>query len=165
MTILFLCSGDSCVVDDAPGTCKFLKHCPSVYQQLLQGNPPTATCGFVRADPLVCCPEGEQPKTTTPSTKISTERSGPEPLIATRVARASELSHRKLQEVLFNKSTTMVHVSIHLCIFYLCSRMRGVREISVPVSVPAYPSSERETGKQVGLRDQVAHNDRRRQEG
>ncbi|XP_076229384.1 venom protease-like [Nomia melanderi] len=84
--------GDSCVVDDAPGTCKILQQCPPVYQQLLQGNPPTKVCGYVGFDALVCCPTGQRPTTTTtrrPPT--STEQTGPGPLIANRegsVARA-----------------------------------------------------------------------------
>ncbi|KAJ8686281.1 hypothetical protein QAD02_022075 [Eretmocerus hayati] len=39
------------------GTCTLLANCDEVYQQLIQGNPPGAHCGFIGSNPVVCCPE------------------------------------------------------------------------------------------------------------
>ncbi|XP_017886282.1 uncharacterized protein LOC108628700 [Ceratina calcarata] len=48
--------GSDCTVDKSPGICKRIIECPSVYQELLRGNPPRMTCGYINFDPLVCCP-------------------------------------------------------------------------------------------------------------
>ncbi|XP_076678159.1 venom protease-like [Andrena cerasifolii] len=50
--------GDACTVDRAPGICRLLPDCQSVYDDLLRGNPPRAVCGYSNFDPVVCCPTG-----------------------------------------------------------------------------------------------------------
>lgn len=47
--------GSECSVDGSSGTCKRLLECPTVYEDLLRGNPPRMTCGYVNFDPIVCC--------------------------------------------------------------------------------------------------------------
>lgn len=56
--------------------------CPSVYEELLKGNPPTAVCGFVGFQQLVCCPSNTEPTTTTTEATTTTtgKPSGPTPL-------------------------------------------------------------------------------------
>ncbi|XP_076240858.1 serine protease snk [Calliopsis andreniformis] len=51
--------GDACTVDNAPGICRKLQGCQSVYQELLKGQPPKSMCGYASFEPIVCCPTGE----------------------------------------------------------------------------------------------------------
>ncbi|XP_054001554.1 serine protease persephone-like [Hylaeus anthracinus] len=57
--------GDACTADNAPGICKRLQNCPSVYEELLKGNVPRESCGYAGFEPIVCCPNGEATTTTT----------------------------------------------------------------------------------------------------
>lgn len=73
LTICVPCNGQhegqSCTVDGAPGICKQLNKCPSVYEDLLKGRMPQATCGYLYYEPIVCCPTG-RPTTRRPPTTI-----------------------------------------------------------------------------------------------
>ncbi|XP_078033409.1 venom protease-like [Augochlora pura] len=66
--------GDKCTVNNGPGVCQHLEQCPSVYTELLKGNPPLAVCGFVGFRQLVCCPTNTQPPVipTTENTTVVT---------------------------------------------------------------------------------------------
>ncbi|XP_033308848.1 serine protease snake-like [Bombus bifarius] len=65
--------GDSCTIDGTPGICVVLSpaNCPSVYQDLLKGKPPSSLCGYKNFHPVVCCPKNT-PTTTSPNTITST---------------------------------------------------------------------------------------------
>ncbi|XP_033341642.2 venom protease [Megalopta genalis] len=79
---------DDCTVDSGPGKCKRLEQCPSVYDELLKGNPPVAVCGFIGFQQLVCCPSTVQPTTTTTTTEATAVTGGSEPLSAKSISRS-----------------------------------------------------------------------------
>ena len=67
--------GDICVKDGVAGVCKNLRKCQGALDELRKGNSPQ-TCSFDRSDPIVCCLDNTEAKTTSrPPVATTTKRS------------------------------------------------------------------------------------------
>lgn len=67
--------GESCTVDDSPGVCTHIEQCPPVHQALLSGIYPRKLCGYVKFEPIICCPSNKprpKPRPTTTTTTTTT---------------------------------------------------------------------------------------------
>ncbi|XP_072760052.1 venom protease-like [Anoplolepis gracilipes] len=85
--------GERCTIGSSgnQGTCKVLRDCAVVYQELLAGKTPKNLCDFLGFEPIVCCPTTASITNRTPLTPVPQTT---EP-IRTDVVRPLTLDHRR----------------------------------------------------------------------